>query len=190
MIVQLTTQCAQELGWYGWDPIVGSYDQSPFHNQQTCAGNVILVIARFARAASDGCAAAFSCANDNQACGQSVAQVVRSVSESAQALTLAAGFCGPVQGGSQYEPVQGFKCFRWIWHAIERLIRGGKFIDIAFTECENLHTPVPRPSAVAPQSGHGAVRDGEHTRQRSSLLDRCAAVAGVSRRAAHAGHAG
>jgi len=138
-IVQETTLCAEGLGW---SP---QFDEPGFpnwHEPQRCADSITFTLAFAARFFADFFSASFNCLNINQACAQSVSEIVRAMLESIESIIQATRFCEPPGVPPNYWnndiPAQGIDCWWRVWHSIERIMKAAKFIDVAVSVCPTM----------------------------------------------------
>lgn len=133
-IIQETRLCSQ--GYFGIDDQPGLPN---WHEPQLCANRILQTFAFTARGFADFFAASFDCFNSNQACGQSIGQIIRALMEAIDGIIDATRLCEPPGTAPNYWntdlPQSGLMCWWRVWHSVERLMKAAKFIDVAVDTC-------------------------------------------------------
>lgn len=155
LIIQQTTLCAEELGWYGQTPVTVSggkpknWDKrvGPFHSQRTCADSIVNMISKFAFSVADVESLMFDCFNNVQACGQSVSKATGKLLEGSERLIGATQYCAQPGSDAPFfktsaTPSDGFYCWVRIWGFIQRVVEAAKYIDVACSTC-GMDVPMP-----------------------------------------------
>lgn len=161
-ITDETSLCATATSvGYGTGPI-GSGSISSSHRPLFCGESIVLQLAFWSRLAADLLSGSFNCFNNNQVCGQATSEIVRAFLEALTSLISADRFCMLPGVGPNPLPVSdeaGYKCFDRIWHAIARMFKMAKFIDVAVMSCPALKG-LKQEQGVDAQPAHDNAEEG------------------------------